>query len=297
MTESQRRVSAAVLSSLSPGNAGSPFTAADAKEVKVPGDWQQLGRLRYAGEIRAVMAGLPEGYATDLFGRAAAAGEQLGLALAAVRDAEVWRDTSIAPEHEGRRNMAGRALAEASGLWAVSAGHAITNVAARILRVHKGAVELDKKLQWSGLPTPFDNDPKSNLSIYRKHVNAIVSAAGKTGEQALTDLVRPLDNLLNSDDWQALMARRESGYHRLRPQTISGGVPNQNPWVAGGTTGSTMSVFSSSPYVPPVLEDVVAESRAGYDALALSMAEMIRVIPNAFDAVGVPLFEAPPAAP
>jgi hypothetical protein len=89
-----------------------------------------LGAQYEWAEVHGVSKGLPHGYFADLLGRAAAAGEQLGLAFAALRYAEIWRDTAAEPTGETHRNVAGRAIAEASGLWAVSAGHAAVNVVA-----------------------------------------------------------------------------------------------------------------------------------------------------------------------
>jgi hypothetical protein len=283
---------AAVVGSLSPGNVGKDFTTSDKAFAQIPHDWQMLGASYQWAELHGAISGLPNGYAADLIGRAAAAGEQLALAFAAVRDAEVWRDTSVRPVQASRRSIAGRGMAEASGLWAVSAGHAITNVASRVVRLHKLASDLDKKLKWSVPPAPFDPSPKANLSINTPTVNSIMSVAKRTAEPALIELVQPLDVLVSSAAWRATTARRDAGYHRLRPQSLAGGVPARNPWSENAATGSTtMSVYESATYVPPALEEVVAEARAGYNALSLCMDQMLKSLPTALDAVGVPIFK------
>ena len=110
----------------------------------VPHDWQMLGAHYEWAELHGVTKGLRHGYFADSLGRAAAAGEQLGLAFAALRDAEVWRDTAEEPSSTSRRSIAGRAMAETSGLWAVSAGHAAVNVVARAVRIHSKAAALDR---------------------------------------------------------------------------------------------------------------------------------------------------------
>lgn len=292
MTEPQGKAVAAVIGSLSPGDVGKGFTPSDQALAQIPHDWQILGASYPWAELHGAINGLPNGYAADLIGRAAAAGEQLTLAFAAVRDAEVWQDTEVPMAEENRRNMAGRAMAEASGLWAVSAGHAITNVAARIVRLHTAASSLDKKLKWLGAPAPFDPGREANLSINSKTVNAILNAAKLTTEPALIALVRPLHTLVGSTAWQATTARRDAGYHRLRPQSLDGGVPTQNPWTESDNTGSaTMSVYEAASYTPPALEDVVAEARAGYDALSLCMDQMLDSLPKALSAAGVPIFK------
>jgi len=284
-------VVAAVVGTLSPGDVGKPFTDADRTRAMVPHDWQMLGAQYEWAEVHGVSKGLPYGYFADLLGRAAAAGEQLGLAFAALRDAEVWRDAPAEPTSATRRNIAGRAIAEASGLWAVSAGHAAVNVVARVVRIHSKAAILDTKLHWTGLPAPFDSGRRANLSLNAETVKYIMSAARQTCEAALMDLVEPLDALTKSTAWTALTARRDAGYHRLRPQSIEGGVPSESPWTTDQPAGTlTLSVGTFSDYLPPVLEDVVAETQAGYDALSLAMNNVHNHLPAALRAAGVPIW-------
>lgn len=284
-------VVAAVVGTLSPGDVGNPLTDADRPRVMVPNNWQMLGAHYEWAEIHGVSRGLPHGYFADLLGRAAAAGEQLGLAFAALRDAEVWRDMVVDPADASRRSIAGRAMAEASGLWAVSAGHATVNVVARVVRIHSSAVSLDKKLGWTGLPAPFDSGRLANLSLNAETVKHIQTAAQRTGEVELVELVEPLGGLTKGAAWAALVARRDAGYHRLRPQSIEGGVPSENPWAADQTAGTlTLSVSTFSGYLPPVLEDVVAEAAAGYEALSAAMSDVYDRLPAALRAVGVPIW-------
>jgi hypothetical protein len=284
-------VVAAVVSSLSPGDVGKPFTTADRARAMVSHDWQMLGAQYEFAEIHGVSRGLPRGYFADLLGRAAAAGEQLGLAFAALRDAEVWRDTDIEPTSANQRNIAGRAIAEASGLWAVSAGHAAVNVVARIVRIHGEAGTLDKKLRWDGLPTPFDTGRFANLSLNAETAKSIGAAARRTREPALVELVEPISTLTKSAAWGALVLRRDAGYHRLRPQSVQGGVPSANPWEPDRSAGAwTLSVSTFSHYLPPVLEDVVSETHAGYEALASAMTQVHDRLPAALAAAGVPIW-------
>lgn len=292
--ESIGHVVAAVAGTLSPGDVGKPFTDEDRARAMVPHDWQLLGAHHDWAELLGVGTGLPHGYFTDLLGRAAAAGEQLGIAFAALRDAEVWRDTATEPTSPNHRNIAGRAIAEASGLWAVSAGHAAINVVARVVRIHDKAVGLDKKLRWKGLPTPFDPGRFANLSLNPDTVKSVMAAARQTSESTLVELVAPLDALVKSAAWTALVARRDAGYHRLRPQSIAGGVPLENPWEADQIAGTLrMSVSTFSRYLPPVLEDVVSETQAGYDALSSAMRDVHDCLPAALRAAGAPFWRAP----
>lgn len=285
-------VAAAVVGTLAPGDGGKPFTDADRKRAMVPHDWQMLGAHYQWAEIHGVTKGLPYGYFSDLLGRAAAAGEQLGIAFAALRDAEVWRDSEAEPHTSTRRSISGRAMAEASGLWAVSAGHAAVNVVARVVRLHPAAATgLDRKLGWAGFPIPFDSGRSANLSLNVQTVKTIRTAASQAAESALAELVQPLCELAEDVAWAALVARRDAGYHRLRPRSIEGGVPSGSPWVADKTSGSmTLSVSTFSEYAPPALEDVVHETQAGYDSLALAMKQVHDRLPAALSAAGVPIW-------
>lgn len=292
--KSRGPVVAAVVGTLSPGDVGKPFTDPDRTRAMVSHDWQMLGAQYEWAEIHGVSKGLPHGYFADLLGRAAAAGEQLGLAFAALRDAEVWRDLVTKPATVNHRSIAGRAVAEASGLWAVSAGHAVVNVVARVVRIHSKAAGLDAKLRWTGLPAPFDSGRRANLSLNPETVKYILAAAGQTGEGALADLVEPLDDLVKSAAWAALVARRDAGYHRLRPQSIEGGVPSANPWATDQAAGTLiLSVSTFSDYVPPVLEEVVAETHGGYEALSSAMRDVHDRVPEALRAAGVPIWRTP----
>jgi len=176
----------------------------------------------------------------------------------------------------------------------VSAGHAVVNVVARVVRIHSKGAGLDAKLRWTGLPAPFDSGRLVNLSLNPGTVKYILEAAQQTGEVALADLVEPLDDLVRSAAWAALVARRDAGYHRLRPQSIEGGVPQVNPWVTDQAAGTlTLSVSTFSDYIPPVLEDVVAETHAGYEVLSSAMCHVHDRLPEALRVAGAPIWRAP----
>lgn len=289
--ESGGSVVAAVVGTLSPGDVGKPFSDADRVRAMVPHAWQMRGAQYEWAEIHGVSMGLPHGFFADLLCRAAAAGEQLGLAFAALRDADVWRDNATEQASTSHRNIAGRAIAEASGLWAVSAWHAVANVVARVVRIHDRGAGLDKKLRWSGLPVPFDSGRSANLSLNAETVTRIMAVARQTGESTLVEFVAPLDALTNDPSWAAIVARRDAGYHRIRPQSIAGGVPPGNPWAADQSSGGlTLSVSTFKRYFPPVLEDVVAETQAGYDALSAAMREINDRLPAALRAAGFALW-------
>ncbi|TFB53434.1 hypothetical protein [Cryobacterium sp. Sr3] len=281
----------AVLYSFFP-EGGKPVSEAEKIHFKVPTQWQKLATLAQFAEVHGSLAGMPHGYMAELLGRAAAAGEQLGLALTAVRDAEVWHDIEPEQGKENMRVIAGRALAESSGLWSVSTGHAVTNVVARVVWAHKLSTHLDEAFKWVWPPEPFAETRQSNLSLNASTVKALVKAAAATEELPLNALVHPLVELIRSPAWVALTSRRDVGYHRWRPQSIDGGALTTNPWVDEGTNSLSLSVGLSSGHVPPTIESLVAESRAGHDALSSAMGDIFNRLPAAMTSAGIGIWKA-----
>jgi hypothetical protein len=270
---------------------GQALDEADIGRFHVSLKWQNLTLVAQLAEVRGIMAGMPIGYMAELFGRAAAAREQLGLALTAVRDAEVWRDTAPEPGQENMRNLAGRALAESSGLWSVSAGHALVNVVARVVRAHRWSTHVDKKFGWDGPPEPNVTSRQSNLSLNPEIVKALRRAASETEETPLKSFVEPLVHLVKSPAWEALTLRRDIGYHRWRPQSIDGGALTRSPWVDEGRGTMSLSLGLSSGHVPPTVEDLVAESRDGHNALSSAMNEILARLPEALKSAGIDLWD------
>lgn len=285
------RLVALALGSFFPGESIEPISNIDLAHFQVSTDWQLLGPQAKFAEIRGHLAKMPHGYMAEILGRAAAAGEQLGLALTAARDAEVWQETVPTPEEEPRRTLAGRALAEASGLWSISTGHAAVNVVARIVRAHPAATHLDSAWKWNGPPTPFTTDRRSNLSLNDSVVKALARAATDCAEQALTDLVAPLRTLIDDADWMALTDRRDIGYHRWRPQSIEGGTQTTNPWTLIGNNTASLTVGVTTGHVPPTLETLAHESRAGFTALSRAMREVHNALPMAMASANIGLWK------
>lgn len=281
------RVVAVALGSFFPGDSGKPVNESDREQFTVAIDWQQLATVAQFAEPRGVLAGMPRGYMAEVIGRAAAAGEQLGLALTAIRDAEVWESLTPEAHQENRQIMAGRALAEASGLWSISTAHAAVNVVARVLRAHKSTIHLDKQFKWNGPPAPFSTEPFSNLSLNAATVKALRRAARESIEAPLEALVSPLSRLVVDAHWKALTDRRDVGYHRWRPQSIEGGALTTNPWVEEDDNTMSLSVGVSTGHVPPTLHELVTESRAGYNALSTTMRNIHASLPAAMVAAGI----------
>src|SRR5687767_15609639 len=83
-------LAAMVLRSLFSGVRWGPSGGGLTPLEEVARDWQLCGRNYVMAELNAVNAGAPPGRGTELFGRVAAAGEQLGLAGTCLLEAERW---------------------------------------------------------------------------------------------------------------------------------------------------------------------------------------------------------------
>lgn len=87
--EDDASVVAAVLLTLFSGTVN-PVTPNDTAIIEAAKQWQMMGTRAGTAEIRGMLNGIPEGRLTEIFGRIASAGEQLGLAMTCSRDANGW---------------------------------------------------------------------------------------------------------------------------------------------------------------------------------------------------------------
>ena len=96
--------------------------------------------------------------------------------------------------------------------------------------------------------------------------------------------------------WRALVDRRDTGYHRWRPQSVPGGAATVNPWKEHAPGQYVHTVSARSHHVPPEARPLVEEAGAGLDALAESMDRWLALLPGAFGELKVPVFELPEGA-
>jgi hypothetical protein len=240
-------------------------------------------------ELHTIQAGLPQGRAAELMGRTASAGEQLGLAWTAQQDAERWISKVAASDHQV---VAARSLAEIAGYYAISAGHGLCNVTVRSLTMNSAteAVLASEFRNANGF-RPFDANPQAWLPLNEKVARKMATAAAAISKPALTGLVDLVLKLTQHPDWQALMNRRAVDFHRLRPQSVDGGVMTSNPWKNDASGGASLSMYSKSQHKAPVAADLVAESSDAIEVLAHTMTEWLDAWPDALRDLGVPLFK------
>jgi hypothetical protein len=132
---------------------------------------------------------LPKGRLSELIGRIAATGEQLGLAWTCEQDMRSWLEPS-APKEE-RFAVSSRALAEITGYYAISAGHGIANVTLRTLLVHSGAAAIinqDKDLKRAKGFAPFSTIPAAWVPLNEKLATLLQTAAATAGQPTVDSM-------------------------------------------------------------------------------------------------------------
>jgi hypothetical protein len=243
-------------------------------------NWQQLGSQADFFEMHGTTRALPEGRMYEIAGRAAAAGEQLGLALAALSDAHEWMD----PANETRRGrgMGARATAEVSGYYAKGAAHGLANVALRTLTMNeKVEAELTKRFKSAKGFEPFSEAKGVWQSLNEPVADDIVAAIPATFGPEMQLLDSLLVDLVKDPAWIALANRRDVDYHRWRPQSISGGVEPEMPWDSSVPGSKFIDFGGSSRYIPTEPSVIVAEATDGVVALGTRMGEWLEAWPTA----------------
>jgi hypothetical protein len=209
---------------------------------KVSADWQTFGWKADFWEIGLVPRVQP-GRAHELVGLIAGGGEQFGLSLAALVEAELWsayrQEKPVEglglTESKGRivsaaQEMAHRAMAELAMHYLLATGHTLANVTVRALaldsRLH--STLLDALGGWCPVGS---SDPEDWLSMNKETIRGLRRIARKAGSPALEALTEPPTALVLSPAWQELDQLRGAHYHRRRPQSAGmSGVSLANPW-------------------------------------------------------------------
>ena len=99
-----------------------------------------------------------------------------------------------------------------------------------------------------------------------------------------------LAELIVDPRWIALDNRRSTDFHRWRPQSVAGGVPQTNPWEPLPNGQHVMTVRVSNGYTVPDDEALVREADHALDALADAMDQWLEQFPLVTRDLGVPLF-------
>ncbi|SOC50971.1 hypothetical protein SAMN05660748_3700 [Blastococcus aggregatus] len=279
-----------MLRTLSSGVNPGPWPQPYPTTVETAIEWQKTGVHATWSEMHGATHGLPKGRLSELIGRVAATGEQLGLAWTCEQDMRLWLDPS-APTGD-RRSTSARALAEITGYYAISAGHGLANVTLRTLLVHPDAAAIINKDNKSAQGfAPFSSVPAVWVPLNEKVAKLLKAAALPVGQPSVDRMVDYVLTLTGHPHWQALTSRRHVDFHRWRPQSVVGGVATHNPWEEGADGSSTLTMYGSSQHQPPETQELIDEASAGLAVLAETMADWMAAWPAALRELGVPVFK------
>ncbi|MGZ0213304.1 MAG: hypothetical protein ACKVI4_12610 [Actinomycetales bacterium] len=285
-SEQPSRVVAVVPQTLFAGPA-TPPRPRDEHIIEVSRETQKLGVHAVFFELHGANHGLPRGRLSEVLGRAASAGEQLGLASATSRDAHRWLAQS---DQSLIQQVASRALAEITGYYTLSAAHGLGNVTLRALLTNKvsAAVVNEMYPRAQGF-MPFSDNREAWVVLGARLVKTIEAAAATVGGADISALVNAVVSLQSDPRWTALEQRRGIDFHRWRPQSIDGGVRTQNPWQDLGN--GQFSISTPQDNIVPDHEALVREADEALDALAEAMDKWQEALPMAMRDLGVPIFK------
>ncbi|QDZ14171.1 hypothetical protein [Humibacter ginsenosidimutans] len=255
-------------------------SALDNRVTETALTWQELGGEASFQEMSAVANRAEPGRVFTLFGRIASAGEQLGIAGTAYRDARAW---VAQPSSDDRIGLPARALAEISGYYAISTGHGLVNVAARLLALETRSRAMLARSQprSKGFP-PFDERFDHWLAFNTSSVSSLEEAAEHHMEAR--QLAHLLRTLIDDERWAKLVDRRNVDFHRWRPQSVHGGVATSNPWTDHGDYQS-LTVYDGETHQPDDHRALIAEVGAALEALEATMRAWNEIFPAAMHGV------------
>ncbi|WP_350350646.1 hypothetical protein ABS642_14395 [Microbacterium sp. A8/3-1] len=256
--------------------------------AKVAHAWQVVGSDAQIAELHATLNGVQEGRAVEIFGRAASAGEQLGLALTLRLDARRWMEKA----NDREIHLPVRALAEMQGYYTLASAAGLANVILRMGLLNDD-IRTRIEARWTNNKGfhPFSADRNDWIQFSEKAFTTVresIDAANVPELQASADA---LLRLRKDARWNDLDARRAEDYHQWRPQSVAGGVPAESFWraLADGTRTAT---FPPADYVLPDLSEVCAESDAALELLADTANEVLGRFPAAMREVKLDIYDA-----
>lgn len=283
-------ITAQLLLSLSSG--GDPATWPETLPLtaQVAMDWQNLGPMSTFSELHGRAARLPPGRLSEIIGRVAAAGEQLGLAWTYEQDMLRWNDAAV--RNREARGLAARSLAEIVGYYAISAGHGLINVTLRTLLIHDGAAAvINGKYKRAEGFEPYADTREVWRPLNEPGAELLQKAAGVTAQPSTIRLADLLADLTRDPRWAAVSGQRDIDFHRWRPQSVTGGVATTNPWEPTAGGAHQLRAYVTSQHQPPDTNLLMQEASAGLTALAETMRDWLAAWPTALRSLGVPVFK------
>lgn len=241
--------------------------------------WQERGESALFAESLAVLNQVEPGRVFTIYGRIASAGEQLGLAGTALRDARAW--LTRPPSNETR--LPARALAETASYFALSAARGVANISARLLALEsRSRAVLAKRHDKSGGFPAFDAANEHWLAFNEYAVTSLEMAADHHLDAR--ELVALLRELEHDEEWTKLVQRRHRDFHRWRPQSIDGTVATTNPWM-DAIDYRVLTIGHGGGHSPSSPGTAVAEVAAGVAALERTMRKWNELFPAALEGV------------
>lgn len=265
-----------------------PANGADEELRKIALDWLRMGHWADLAEVHGALNGVDKGRFTELIGRIASAGEQLGLADTASRDARGWLLDS---DPQAKHGVGARALAEVTGYYSISAAHGLVNVTLRTLLLNTVSAATVNSAYPKGKGfAPFSDNRDVWQPLNSNVVTNLEAASAATGEPTVTSLIDTLRTLIDDTRWKAVAGRRDVDFHRWRPQSIEGGVNQASPWESLPDGTMQMSIYVGSTYPLPDPGPLVQEAIDGLIALGDAMGTWLALWPEALRSLGVPVF-------
>ena len=274
-----------------PSLSGDPVARPTVQQVAL--EWQKLGRHAEWAEMHGASNGADQDRMHELMGRAAVAGEQLGLAWTLDQELQRWYLNGI--DDDAGRSMATRALAEMCGYYILAAAHGPGNLTLRTLMLSKSAASVLTSAypDARGFP-PFSERQQAWPSLGKTMADRAQQAAATSAGTAPTRMSQVLEELLAAPQWKALVQRRSIDYHRWRPQGLpNGGVPRRSLWNTSVT--GTRSLSGGGGFYERVDHEALCRTAGdALDVLGNAMEAWLKVWPVALCELGVPVFKIDP---
>ena len=257
------------------------FDVFDKKVIETALAWQKLGEEASFQEMSAVANRAEPGRVFTMFGRIASAGEQLGIAGAAYRDARAWLNQDVPND---RARLPARALAEIAGYYTLSTAHGLVNIAARLLALEtrSRAILTKEHPRSKGFP-PFDERHDHWLVLSSHSVGALEKAADHHRPRA-QQLIQLLRTLVDDERWSKLVERRDIDFHRWRPQSVQGGVATSSPWVVHDDY-QVLTVYQGETHQPDDHRILITEAFAALEILEETMRSWNEIFAHALSGV------------
>lgn len=257
-------------------------SALDSQVRKVAVDFQRVGVDAAFSEMQSVVNGIEQNRATELVGKIAAAGEQLALAGAALRDVRAWQS-----QDGPNAAVAGRALAEVVAYFAYGAAHGLINSTARLFAMESRSREVFSKQArgWKsneGFP-PFGTKSGHWISFNSTSIESIRKATQHHPEAV--GLIDTLSTLHADSAWTVMVDRRHNDFHRWRPQTSSAGVAPVSQWRDVGDGVQSLVVYEGNVYSPEPAATFATEASQGLESLTKAMESWLALYPAASEQV------------